>query len=70
LSLGHASVRIYADVLGVGQSRHAAIAELQGDFQTALMGYDSAVWMLQALLDDVVDREEDRGSIEKGVLGS
>ena len=53
------------------QSRHAAIAELQGDFVTAEAGYDTSLWLLQALLDDIMYdgghiRDEDRSSVEKG----
>ena len=55
------------------QSRHAAIAELQGDLVSAEGGYESSIWLLQALLDDVMYdgghiRDEDRMGVEKGEL--
>lgn len=54
-----------------GQSRHAAIAELQGDLTTAEAGYENALWLLMALLDEAMYdggaiRDEDRASVEKG----
>jgi serine/threonine-protein kinase ULK/ATG1 len=46
------------------------VAELQGDLTAAENGYESALWMLQALLDDIIYdggsiRDEDRLSVDK-----
>lgn len=35
-------------------SRQAAVAELQGDLTTAEQGYETSLWLLQALLDESV----------------
>ena len=53
------------------QSRQAAIAELQGEFVSAEAGYESSLWLLQSLLDDIMYeggciRDEDRTGIEEG----
>ncbi|WVQ84756.1 serine/threonine-protein kinase ATG1 [Cryptococcus sp. DSM 104549] len=51
-------------------SRQAAVAELQGDHPTAEQGYETSLWLLQALLDESVYengriREDDRITYEK-----
>ncbi|ORX37575.1 hypothetical protein BD324DRAFT_641773 [Kockovaella imperatae] len=52
-------------------SRLAAQAELNGDFVSAESGYESSLWLLQALADNLMYddgeqlRPEDRASIEK-----
>lgn len=53
------------------QSRQAALAELSQEYTTAEAGYETSLWLLQALLDDVMYdgghiRDDDRISIEKG----
>ncbi|EIW71440.1 hypothetical protein TREMEDRAFT_67767 [Tremella mesenterica DSM 1558] len=51
-------------------SRVAAIAEMQGEYSAAEVGYETSLWLLQALLDDVMYdpgkiRDEDKLGIEK-----
>ncbi|WWD20429.1 serine/threonine-protein kinase ATG1 [Kwoniella shandongensis] len=51
-------------------SRQAAVAELQGDLVTAEQGYETSVWLLQALLDESVYengriRDDDRATYER-----
>ncbi|ORY34580.1 hypothetical protein BCR39DRAFT_116114 [Naematelia encephala] len=47
-------------------SKQAANAELHGDLKSAEAGYETALWQVQALVDDSWDlKEEDRASFEK-----
>jgi hypothetical protein len=59
----------------ITQSRQSAHAELGGDTASAEMGYENAIWLLSALLDDAMYegtgtrlRDEDRISVEKSEL--
>ncbi|WVQ95920.1 hypothetical protein IAU59_003019 [Kwoniella sp. CBS 9459] len=51
-------------------SRQAAVAELQGDLLSAEQGYETSLWLLQALLDESVYetgrvRDDDKATYEK-----
>jgi hypothetical protein len=55
------------------QSRHAALAELGGDLGAAEAGYENAMWLLLALLDEAMYdtgtiKDEDRIGVEKGMF--